>query len=448
MNYCITICTLLLALVVSAAGQQYSIHPVGSVLTGRNVFGLASSNDGWIFAAVDEDGIYYHNPLDATPDGWHFIGMQGWKCRDVAVHPRNRKYLLVALEQSQGKPDLIYRTTDGGQHWERSQLGIILEGEELGSTIRIRFHPSNPALAVFISPQGYYFSADTGRSWSLAPDMIQSMRINDIIWDTARPSVMFAVGETTLHEEMLLRSIDRGETWFNMLQDLPEIDPVQGIAINPVNPNLMAATSRKHLLRSIDAGQTWSIAGALENYHFHSVAWNTQTPSTLFLAGGIDDTNGGEIAVSHDAGASQQVIARDPAAPIQRGITAPPYPGAFIFSAGRPFPAETRADGSKSATDNPGGVYIVMQQPASVAVDAGASRAWFDGSSIHITTESLPAHRITWELRDVMGRPVASGTMLENRRVTIPTEGYPNGIYLLRHDAEGKEKVMKIVVAR
>lgn len=447
MNYCITTCALLLALVVSAAGQQYNINPLGGVLTGRNVFGLGSSSDGWIFAAVDEDGIYYHNPLDLTPDGWHFIGMQGWKCRDVAVHPQNRSYLLVALARSSGKPDLIYRTTDGGQRWERSQIGIIMEGADIGSTIRLRFHPSNPALVAFISPQGCYFSADTGKSWSMVAGL-QTMLINDIIWDTTRPGVMFAVGESTFREEMLLRSLDWGQNWNNTLQNLEGIEPLESIAINPANPSLMAATSRRHLLRSTNAGQSWSVAGELEDYHFHSLAWNTQTPSTLFLAGGIDDTNGGEIVVSHDAGASQQIIARDPAAPIQRGITVSSYPGAFIFSAGRPFPGETRADGNKSAPNNPGGVYSVTRQPASVAVEAVTSRAWFDGSSIHITTGNVPARRITWELRDIMGRPVASGTTPENQHAAISTAAYPNGIYLLRHDAEGREKAMKIMVAR
>lgn len=110
--------------------------------------------------------------------------------------------------------------------------------------------------------------------WQMGQDLVggEGMQmVFDIDWNPADPNILYLITDTT----RVWKSIDRGESWFPVGQDLP----VQGgvsIVSDPNNSEIiflagakMATKDSKHptsiydgIYRSTDGGHTWS--GLLE----------------------------------------------------------------------------------------------------------------------------------------------------------------------------------------
>jgi len=216
---------------------------------------------------------------------------------------------------------------------------------------------------------------------------------------------------------------------------------VDGIAVNPFNPDLVVAGTEGYILRSTDGGENWEIAARPDRYYLFAVAWDKEISSDIYVAGGNLPPHTGGIFVSRDGGIQWDTIAFDQFATIQRGVTSPSYPRTFIFSAGY-FPTVERD------TTRPGGVYMVFTQPAAVREPEDATHAWFDGRFITVMAGDSDGIPVRWELRDLLGRPIRSGTTRAGERTSIATGEMPNGIYFLRYGRNAGENILKIGIAK
>ncbi|MEO1574567.1 MAG: hypothetical protein AAFU65_06355, partial [Pseudomonadota bacterium] len=178
------------------------------------------------------------------------------------------------IASSQG--DGAYKSTDAGKSWAR--IGF----EDLRQTGEIRIHPTDPD-TIWVAAQGnayaetdtggVYKSTDGGSSWRrvLAP-LNETTGAVDLALDFANPRVLYAAMWDNHRDPWALRSggpgsgiwrsLDGGETWERLTDDLPDGMGKIGIAASPARPGRVWAVIEAEgedggLYRSDDGGDSW-----------------------------------------------------------------------------------------------------------------------------------------------------------------------------------------------
>jgi photosystem II stability/assembly factor-like uncharacterized protein len=199
----------------------------------------------------------------------------------VALDPGNPHCVWVGTgennsQRSVGWGDGVYRSLDGGKHWQN--LGLK-ESEHIG---RIVVHPKNSAL-VYVAAQGplwrgggdrgLYRTTDGGASWQRLLHVSDDTGVNEVHLDPRDPSVLYASAyQRRRHvwtlinggpESALHKSTDAGKTWRKLTNGIPDVDKGRiGLAISPANPDVLyaiieATDDKGGVFRSTDRGETW-----------------------------------------------------------------------------------------------------------------------------------------------------------------------------------------------
>ena len=183
-----------------------------------------------------------------------------------------------------GYGDGVYRSRDGGKHWEN--LGLS-KSEHVGM-IRIDPRDSNTIFVAAQGPlwsgggdRGLFKSTDGGATWRKVlgdghgnkPDDDRYTGVNEVHMDPRNPDVMYAVTWQRLRNVAVVldggpatgihKSVDGGETWRELTEGLPEGNLGKiGLAISPQDPDVIYATIEEAnrtggFWRSQDGGETW-----------------------------------------------------------------------------------------------------------------------------------------------------------------------------------------------
>jgi photosystem II stability/assembly factor-like uncharacterized protein len=186
---------------------------------------------------------------------------------DLAFEPGNTSTIYAALLQtrrppwnvyppSKGPGSGLYRSSDGGDHWELV-TGHGLPAEEVGR-IGIAFAPSNPKriyLIVDAKAGGLYRSDDSGQNWQL---MSQDKRIWQRGWYFGEVSVDPKDADTVyLPNTTVYRSRDGGRT-FEAFKGAPGGDDYHQLWIDPDEPKRMILGSDQGTIVTRNGGETWS----------------------------------------------------------------------------------------------------------------------------------------------------------------------------------------------
>ena len=102
---------------------------------------------------------------------------------DLVFDPRNPQTLYASMwqraragQQHSGPESGLYKTTDGGAHWNRLNGGLPA-GEHVGR-IAVHVAPSNPAVVYALADEGrtdgFYRSVDAGQTWTKTFDGLQA----------------------------------------------------------------------------------------------------------------------------------------------------------------------------------------------------------------------------------------------------------------------------------
>ncbi len=193
--------------------------------------------------------------------------------RVILAHPSNPDVIFI------GTQDGPYRSTDGGNHWQR------LDFPERNVVIwALTIHPTRPNVVFAGSaPIALYRSLDGGDTWSRLPRAISpghceragfDSRVLRITVDPNRPDDVYAALEVS----GVIRSTDGGETWSDMsaplikLAELPHLQSSIGgrhcghcegmldshaTAVSAAAPDTVFLGIRMGLFRSDDRGTTW-----------------------------------------------------------------------------------------------------------------------------------------------------------------------------------------------
>jgi photosystem II stability/assembly factor-like uncharacterized protein len=186
---------------------------------------------------------------------------------DLAFGPGNTNMIYAALLQtrrppwnvyppSKGPGSGLYRSGDGGDHWEAVN-GRGLPAEEVGR-IGIAFAPSNPQriyLIVDAKAGGLYRSDDSGKNWQL---MSQDERIWQRGWYFGEVSVDPKDADTVyIPNTTVYRSRDGGKT-FTAFKGAPGGDDYHQLWIDPEEPRRMILGSDQGTIVTRNGGETWS----------------------------------------------------------------------------------------------------------------------------------------------------------------------------------------------
>ena len=192
------------------------------------------------------------------------------EARAFVVHPQNPDVVYV------GTQDGPYRTTNGGESWER--LGFPERGAVVWS---LAMHPQNPKiLYAGLAPVAIYRSDDGGDNWrrlanAKSPghcEMGFPTRVVRIAIDPGRPDEIYA----GLEVSGVIHSADGGETWNDLsapligLSAAPRLKSRIGsdrdsegmldshaLAVTSASPGTAFLAVRMGLFRTDDYGKSW-----------------------------------------------------------------------------------------------------------------------------------------------------------------------------------------------
>jgi len=202
---------------------------------------LSASAAGFLFAAIDNDGVYR-----STDNGLNWLRLQHPlidSCRFTAIAngPQGSVY-LSGMNRSDSP--ILLRSTDNGESWMLRNSG--LENVEVYA---LAVHPSNSIFAG-TSKGAIYRSLDNGETWlpkttGLSLYVVLNFSINK------NGHIFAAFGDSGIW-----RSTDNGESW-NQINNGLSSKEVRSIVFNS-HSHLFAALNDGNIFRSVDDGDTWA----------------------------------------------------------------------------------------------------------------------------------------------------------------------------------------------
>lgn len=212
---------------------------------------------------------------------------------DIAFEPGNPKTIFAALLQtrrppwniytpSKGSGSGLYRSKDGGEHWEQL-TGHGLPSEALGR-MGIAYAPSNPRRIYLIADAkdgGLYRSDDAGENWQRVSD---DKRIWGRGWYFSEVSVDPKDADTVyVPNTGLYRSRDGGKT-FTVLKGEPGGDDYHQLWIDPDEPQRMILGNDQGAVVTRNGGETWSSWYNQPIGQFYHVATDNRFPYWVYGA--------------------------------------------------------------------------------------------------------------------------------------------------------------------
>jgi len=200
-----------------------------------------TQNNGTTFTPIfDKKGSYAIGCLKLDPNNSNII----WAGTGENNHQRSVSY-----------GDGVYKSLDGGKSWKNMGLK---NSRQIGM---IAIDPRDTNI-VFVAAEGsvwgpggergLYKTADGGINWEKILDISENTGINSVFIDPVNPDVMYATSEQRrrhVHirigggpESAIWKSTDAGKNWRKLTSGIPSVDKGGiGLAISPVNNNYIYA---------------------------------------------------------------------------------------------------------------------------------------------------------------------------------------------------------------
>jgi photosystem II stability/assembly factor-like uncharacterized protein len=212
---------------------------------------------------------------------------------DLAFEPGNPKTIYASMWQtrrppwsiyapSNGSGSGLYRSRDGGDHWEQV-TGHGLPSEGLGR-MGIAFAPSNPRriyLIVDAKDGGLYRSDDSGQNWLRVSNDRRTWQrgwyFGEVSVDPKNPDIVYLPNTTTY------KSRDGGKT-FEAFRGAPGGDDYHELWIDPDEPLRMVLSSDQGTLVTRNGGETWSSWYNQPTGQFYHVITDNRFPYWVYGA--------------------------------------------------------------------------------------------------------------------------------------------------------------------
>ncbi|MBI5058986.1 T9SS type A sorting domain-containing protein [candidate division KSB1 bacterium] len=254
---------------------------------------------GELYAESEVRGVYHSTDMGVSWSRVLYVN-DSTGASDLVIHPENSQILYAATWQRLRSPERrvvggvgsgIYRTSDGGQSWQRLQDGLPQPAANIGR-IGLAISPSDPDIlyAIYADDPGYFFgifkTTDGGETWGRVNDGgLGSMYANfgwyfgNIRVRPDNPNMVFALGQ------ILMRSTDGGQNWFEIGTDV-HVDH-HALWFYPAQPTRMLVGCDGGAYVSTNNGNGWSFLTGLHNNQFYAATVDPQHPARRY--GGTQD---------------------------------------------------------------------------------------------------------------------------------------------------------------
>jgi photosystem II stability/assembly factor-like uncharacterized protein len=208
-----------------------------------------ASNSNGVFKSSDSGATWTGlGPEDSTGSSYHYYPV-------LAVDPQNPQTLYTARPNSDDGGGAIFKTTDGGQTWNKLPLGW---DNDLYDVTVVAADPRTPGI-VYAGTQ-----ARDCEDYNCPADY----------------NTRLAAGPGT----GLFKSKDGGQSWMKLKTPAGDL---YRFATDPANAGTLYGLfgySPSNLARSTDGGATWTPIGAGLTASVSALAVDGQTPSTVYAA--------------------------------------------------------------------------------------------------------------------------------------------------------------------
>lgn len=221
-------------------------------------FAAGLAGCGGLQAEYERGGVRADDPLEAAAFRYQ---------QRLDEHGRMPENALMSAKAHRDAMPAVGPAGDGpGFTW-------IGPGNIGGRLRAILVDPSNPnTMYVGSASGGVWKSLDAGASWMPLDDFVPSLSIGCMAFHPGEPSIVYAgTGEgffetvegtsntAAVRGAGIFRSTDAGATWAQLSATAtPDFYFVTRLAIHPVNPQVMVASTSTGLWRTSDGGATWS----------------------------------------------------------------------------------------------------------------------------------------------------------------------------------------------
>lgn len=228
---------------------------------------------GGIWKTVDA-GISWKN----ISDGFLKTGTVG----AIAVSENNPNIVIAGMGEHAARGvmtsmgDGVYKSTDAGKTW--THIGL----DHTRHISDVIIHPNDPNI-IFVAAQGaqygatpdrgIYRSTDGGNTWERVLFVNNTTGASDLSMDMKNPSILYAamwqhrrypwIMESGGKDSGLYKSTDGGSTWKKMKEGLPKDFGKAGISVSRANNEIVYAVleaegTKGGVYKSTDAGKKWT----------------------------------------------------------------------------------------------------------------------------------------------------------------------------------------------
>lgn len=214
---------------------------------------------------------------------------------NIVMDPRDPDLLYATSEQRRrhvytkiggGPETAVYKSTDGGQNWEKLTNG--LPKADMGG-IGIAISPVNPDMIYAIieaaeDKGGFFRSTDRGESWTkMSSHSSSGQYYNEIYCDPVDENVVYSV------ETVTKITRDGGKTWNNLGNNSRHVDD-HALWIDPDDPEHFLIGGDGGIYESFDGGENYHFKANLPVTQFYRVNVDNDTPF-YNVYGGTQDNN-------------------------------------------------------------------------------------------------------------------------------------------------------------
>ncbi|RSL15125.1 photosystem II stability/assembly factor-like uncharacterized protein [Edaphobacter aggregans] len=247
----------------------------GRILVGAWVL---SSSDGGLYIS-DDAGVTWNASAE----------LKGQSIRALASAPSDPKTVVAGTLKG------VYRSTDGGIHWQL----ISPEGSrELHEVESIAIDPKDPQIIYAGTWHLPWKTSDGGAHWSnigAKEGLIDDSDVFSIIVDPKDPNVVYASACSGIYKS------ENAAAMFHKIQGIPNTARRTRVLMqDPSNLNIVFAGTTEGLYRTADSGKTWVRMSGPELI-VNDVYVNPTDSNRVMLA-----TDRGGVLVSNDGGYSFQ----------------------------------------------------------------------------------------------------------------------------------------------
>ena len=274
-------------------GLKESEHIGRIVIDPRNSDVVYAAAQGPLWRKGGDRGVF------KTTDGgktWaKVLGPDEWTgANDIQMDPRNPDVLVATTWQRHrrvfgfiagGPGSAVYRSTDGGKTWNKSQSGF--PAEQLGR-IGLSISPANPSVVYAIAEAandkgGFFRSRDGGASWErMGTYQTGGNYYNKIFADPRNVDRVYAVDVNLQVTE------DAGKTFHRVGEHLKHVDN-HSVWIDPDGTDHLIVGCDGGVYETFDRGATWRFSANLPITQYYRVATDESRPFYRVYGGAQDN---------------------------------------------------------------------------------------------------------------------------------------------------------------